>query len=52
MGDSTKARTQLGWKPRVKFRELATEMVTADLQAAQQEKLIKTSGFPVFEYHE
>ncbi len=32
LGDSTKARTQLGWKPRVSFPELVRMMVDADLE--------------------
>ena len=32
IGDSTKARTVLGWQPAVDFRELVTRMVDADLQ--------------------
>ena len=32
VGDSTKARTVLGWKPTVSFRELMTMMVDHDLQ--------------------
>ncbi len=32
-GDATKARTRLGWKPRVSFRELVEMMVEADLAA-------------------
>src|SRR5258705_8125688 len=31
IGDSTKARTQLGWKPSVDFKGLVTMMVDADL---------------------
>lgn len=31
VGDSTKARSVLGWEPRHTFRELVQEMVTADL---------------------
>jgi GDPmannose 4,6-dehydratase len=34
-GDATKARTILGWTPRVGFRELVCMMVDADLRAAQ-----------------
>jgi len=33
LGDSTKARTKLGWQPRVGFSELVCMMVDADLQA-------------------
>lgn len=31
-GDSTKARNKLGWKPKVSFDELVTEMVKADIE--------------------
>ncbi len=32
LGDASKARDQLGWKPRVAFRELVEQMVDADLE--------------------
>ncbi len=31
VGDSTKARTELGWTPQVDFQDLVTMMVDADL---------------------
>jgi len=34
IGDSTKARAHLGWEPEVRFDELVTMMVVADLQDA------------------
>ena len=37
LGDPTKVREVLGWKPRVTFRELARIMVDADLEAARKE---------------
>jgi GDPmannose 4,6-dehydratase len=36
IGDSTKARKQLGWEPSVNFQELVHLMVDADLQALGQ----------------
>jgi GDPmannose 4,6-dehydratase len=33
LGDSTKARTELGWKPRVVFKELVDMMVDADVNS-------------------
>ena len=33
IGDPAKARRQLGWKPTVKFHELAIMMVEADVEA-------------------
>ncbi len=34
LGDATKARTKLGWQPKVKFEELVELMMRADLEAA------------------
>jgi len=36
IGDPTKARTTLGWKPRTSFKELVTMMVDADLEAERR----------------
>jgi GDPmannose 4,6-dehydratase len=36
VGDATKAREVLGWKPRVSFPDLVTMMVDADLEAIRQ----------------
>jgi GDPmannose 4,6-dehydratase len=36
VGDSTKARSVLGWKPRVSFEELVCMMVDADIESLQQ----------------
>ena len=37
IGDSSKARRVLSWQPKVKFRELVSMMVDADLELAQRE---------------
>lgn len=52
IGVAAKAREKLGWMPRVGFRELVREMANADLQAAERDRLMKTSGYRVYEYHE
>ena len=44
LGDSTKARTKLGWKPRVSFDQLVEMMVESDLVLAEQEKLLRGEG--------
>ena len=36
IGDASKAKKQLKWEPRVRFKELATMMVDADLEAERQ----------------
>ncbi len=45
LGDSTKARTQLGWQPRVGFKELMDMMVTADMEQAEKEKTLCNAGY-------
>jgi GDPmannose 4,6-dehydratase len=51
LGDATKARQKLGWKPRTNFGELVREMVQSDLKAAQRDKLIQESGYRIKNYH-
>src|SRR5687768_8807207 len=52
LGDATKARTQLGWRPKVGFRELVTDMAKHDLQEAERESLVKKHGYRSFDHHE
>jgi GDPmannose 4,6-dehydratase len=47
LGDATKARTQLGWVPRVSFEELVTEMVASDLKLAERDALSLRHGYRV-----
>jgi len=44
LGDAAKARRKLGWRPRVKFRELVAEMAREDLKLAQRDDLVKRHG--------
>ncbi|MDX1918917.1 MAG: GDP-mannose 4,6-dehydratase [Candidatus Caenarcaniphilales bacterium] len=44
LGDSSKARTKLGWKPRLSFDGLVKRMVDFDLKLAQQEKTLREAG--------
>lgn len=41
IGDPSKAKKQLDWEPRVKFKELIEIMVDADLKLAEEERKIK-----------
>ena len=43
LGDSTKARTKLGWVLRTSFEALVDMMVEGDLELARRENLFKTS---------
>jgi len=47
LGDSTKAREKLGWKPRISFEELVKEMVSSDLKEAEKELYLKNGGFKI-----
>jgi GDPmannose 4,6-dehydratase len=52
LGDATKARTRLGWRPRTSFAELVAEMVREDLKAAERDELCRREGFQTFNHHE
>jgi len=43
IGDPAKARRQLGWEPKVKFKELVKIMVDADLELAKKELAVKNA---------
>ncbi len=45
LGDSTKARTKLGWRPEYDLQALCKEMVAADLDLAKREKLLNDNNF-------
>lgn len=44
MGDATRARTVLGWRPSVTFDELVDRMVDADLALARRELTLQQAG--------
>ena len=52
LGDARKARRKLGWRPRVSFKSLVTEMVREDLKAAERDELVKRHGYSTYNYHE
>src|SRR6266496_5152039 len=45
LGDASKARQKLGWKPKVRFPELVAEMVREDLKEAERDQLVRRHGF-------
>ena len=52
LGDASKARQRLGWRPKTSFAELVAEMVREDLKAAERDELVKSHGYKVMDYHE
>ena len=52
LGDSTKARLRLGWKPEISFGELVTEMVAVDLEIARRDAIMEREGFKIYRHKE
>ena len=47
LGDSSKAKKELGWEPKIQFEELVSEMMHSDLELAKKDKLIKEHGYNI-----
>ena len=52
LGDATKARVRLGWRPEHSFSDLVDEMVREDLQLAKRDAAIARGGFKTYRYRE
>jgi len=52
LGDASKARIKLGWKPEISFQTLVQEMVDADLEDARRDALVAREGFKTYQHHE
>jgi GDPmannose 4,6-dehydratase len=52
MGDPSKSKTILGWKPKHTVDALLQEMVDADLNLMRRDSHLKQGGFRIFNYHE
>ncbi|MFZ2267508.1 MAG: GDP-mannose 4,6-dehydratase [Azonexus sp.] len=52
LGDSSKARAKLGWKPQTSLQELVKEMVQSDYIAAKRDALVRKAGFRAYDHHE
>jgi GDPmannose 4,6-dehydratase len=47
LGDSSKARKEMGWKPKISFEDLVREMVQADLFRTEQDIHCLKGGFGI-----
>lgn len=45
LGNSNKAKDQLGWTPKTSFKELVREMCASDLNIARKEQILNNHGF-------
>lgn len=52
IGDPTKAQEKLGWKPKYDLKGLVKEMVAADIDLFQKEKLLKDAGYTIKNQYE
>lgn len=52
IGDASKARDKLGWKPHYDLPMLVKEMVDSDIQLFRQERILKDSGFYIKNQYE
>jgi GDPmannose 4,6-dehydratase len=52
LGDASKARKKLGWRPRVTFKQLVAEMMREDIEIARRDDLSRRHGHKVFDLHE
>lgn len=52
LGDSSKAREKLGWKPAYDLAALVKEMVQQDMEEAKKSKFLLSEGYTVNESHE
>ena len=47
LGDASKAKKKLGWKPKITLETLVEEMINSDKEEALRESLLKEKGFRV-----
>jgi len=52
LGDASKAKTKLGWTPKISFDELVAEMVREDMKGAKRDELVKKHGYSAFNPYE
>jgi GDPmannose 4,6-dehydratase len=52
LGDPNKAKTKLGWQPKIDFEELVAEMMQNDLELAERDDLVERKGFKAYKYYE
>jgi len=52
VGDSTKAKKMLNWKPEYNLEELIKEMMDSDIKVMQKELLLRKNGFETYDRFE
>ena len=52
LGDSSKAKNELNWKPKISFEELISEMIEEDSEQSKKESILKQKGFSIYSSRE
>jgi GDPmannose 4,6-dehydratase len=52
LGDASKARAKLGWRPEISFAEMVAEMVATDVALAERDQLVVRDGHKIFRHYE
>jgi GDPmannose 4,6-dehydratase len=52
LGDSSKARTKLGWQPKFDLDSLVNEMVDSDIKLFEKDVYLREGGHSILDYHE
>ena len=52
VGDATKAKKQMGWKPKYTVQQLVKEMVKSDVKLFEKDKYLMEGGHDIMSFHE
>ena len=52
LGDASKAKAALDWRPIITFEELVEEMVAEDMQLAKRDALVASEGYRIYNYRD
>lgn len=52
IGDATKAREKLGWKPEYDLKGLISEMISSDIELMQKDAYLREGGYRTLNYFE
>ncbi|MEY4091074.1 MAG: GDP-mannose 4,6-dehydratase [Pseudomonadota bacterium] len=47
LGDASRAKTELGWEPKISAKDMCREMIVNDLQIAKKKALLKLHGYDI-----
>ena len=52
LGDSSKAKNELNWEPKISLEELISEMIEEDSEQSRKESILKKKGFSIYSSRE